>query len=287
MNVVQAAPPAMVAREGLAVVARQEDARLRQEDARRHLVIPTGIPTADRRGDMTIADRRGSARAVIALTGIDHPAAVHRMSGLRTTVFLAIAAPLIGPSAIAHRVTALQLIATQQTAHRVIVHRVIGFRRIAFPVTVRPAIVSRESDPLVTVHQATVPMDAGMALHRVPMARGGRRDRVPMDAAMTAEMTVAMIVLRAFQDALMTMASVPMSAVMTRARVLPLQIGSVRIARPKDASEIALNDHQIDTVPVMSVASRPQGPALATRVPAPSVPICSPRLKPRRRPQMI
>ena len=282
------------------MVARLEDARLRQEDAHRHLVIPTGIPTADRRGDMTIADRRGSARAVIAHTGIDHPAAVHRMSGLRTTVFLAIAAPLIGPSATAHRVTALQLIATQQTAHRVIVHlvivhRVIGFRRIAFPVTVRPAIVSRESDPLVTVHQATVLMDAGMALHRVPMARGGRRDRVPMDAAMTAEMTaemtvamiVAMIVLRAFQDALMTMASVPMSAVMTRARVLQLQIGSVRIALPKDASEIALNDHQIDTVPVMSVASRPQGPALATRVPAPSVPICSPRLKPRRRPQMI
>ena len=282
------------------MVARQEDARLRQEDAHRHLVIPTGIPTADRRGDMTIADRRGSARTVIAHMGIDHPAAVHRMSGLRTTVFLAIAAPLIGPSATAHRVTALQLIATQQTAHRVIVHlvivhRVIGFRRIAFPVTVRPAIVSRESDPLVTVHQATVLMDAGMALHRVPMARGGRRDRVPMDAAMTAEMTaamtaemtVAMIVLRAFQDALMTMASVPMSAVMTRARVLQLQIGSVRIARLKDASEIALNAHQIDTVPVMSVASRPQGPALATRVPAPSVPICSPRLKPRRRPQMI
>ena len=274
------------------MVARQEDARLRQEDAHRHLVIPTGIPTADRRGDMTIADRRGSARTVIAHIGIDHPAAVHRMSGLRTTVFLAIAAPLIGPSATAHRVTALQLLATQQTAHpvivhSVIVHRVIGFRRIAFPVTVRPAIVSRESDLLVTVHQATVPMDAGMALHRVPMARGGRRDRVPMDAAMTAAITVAMIVLRAFQDALMTMASVPMSAVMTRARVLQLQIGSVRIARPKDASEIALNDHQIDTVPVMSVASRPQGPALATRVPAPSVPICSPRLKPRRRPQMI
>ena len=258
------------------MVARQEDARLRQEDARRHLVIPTGIPTADRRGDMTIADRRGSARAVIALTGIDHPAAVHRMSGLRTTVFLAIAAPLIGPSATAHRVTALQLIATQQTAHPVIVHRVIGFRRIAFPVTVRPAIVPRGSDPPVTVHQATVPMDDGMALHRVPM-----------DAEMTAEMTAAMIVLRAFQDALMTMASVPMSAVMTRARVLQLQIGSVRIARLKDASEIALNAHQIDTVPVMSVAIRPQGPALATRVPAPSVPICSPRLKPRRRPQMI
>ena len=261
---------------------------VRLEDARHRLAIPAGIPTADRRGDMTIADRRGSARAVIALTGIDHPAAVHRMSGLRTTVFLAIAAPLIGPSATAHRVTALQLLATQQTAHpvivhSVIVHRVIGFRRIAFPVIVRPAIVPRESDPLATVHPATVLMDVGMALHRVPMARGGRRDRAPMDAAMTA----AMIVLRAFQDALMTMASVPMSAVMTRARVLQLQIGSVRIARLKDASEIALNAHQIDTVPVMSVASRPQGPALATRVPAPSVPICSPRLKPRRRPQMI
>ena len=267
------------------MVARQEDARLRQEDARRHLVIPTGIPTADRRGDMTIADRRGSARAVIALTGIDHPAAVHRMSGLRTTVFLAIAAPLIGPSATAHRVTALQLLATQQTAHpvivhSVIVHRVIGFRRIAFPVTVRPAIVPRGSDPPVMVHQATVPMDDGMALHRVPM------DAV-MTAVMTAEMTAAMIVLRAFQDALMTMASVPMSAVMTRARVLQLQIGSVRIARLKDASVIALNVHQIDTVLARSVASRPKGPALVTRVPAPSVPICSPRLKPRRRPQMI
>ena len=104
---------------------------------------------------------------------------------------------------------------------------------------------------------------------------------------MDAEMIAAMIVLRAFQDVLMTMASVPMSAVMTRARVLQLQIGSVRIALLKDVSEIAPNDQQIDTVPVMSVASRLQGPALATRVPAPSVPLCSPRLKPRRRPQMI
>ena len=56
------------------MVARLEDARLR-------LVIQTVIPTADRRGDMTTADRRGIAQAVIALTGIDHPAAVHRMSG--------------------------------------------------------------------------------------------------------------------------------------------------------------------------------------------------------------
>jgi hypothetical protein len=104
-----------------------------------------------------------------------------------------------------------------------------------------------------------------------------------MDAAMTA----AMIVLRAFQDALMTMASVSMSAVMTRARVLQLRIGSARIARPKDASVIALNVHPIDTVLAMSVASRPKGPALVTRVLAPSVSICSPRLKPRRPLPMI
>ena len=104
---------------------------------------------------------------------------------------------------------------------------------------------------------------------------------------MDAEMIAAMIVLRAFQDVLMTMASVPMSAVMTRARVLQLRIGSARIARPKDASVIALNVHQIDTVLAMSVASRPKGPALVTRVPAPSVPIYSPRLKPRRPLQMI
>ena len=270
------------------MVAHLEDARHRLEDALLRLVTPTGIPIAARRGAMTTAVRRGSARAVIVLTGIDPPAAAHRMSGLRTTVFLAIAAPLIGPSATVLPVIAPRVIAIQETAHpaivhSAIVHRVIVFRKTVYPATVRPVIVLPETDPPVTLHRETVPMDVGMALALAPMARGISRDRALMEAVMTDVMTV----LRAFQDALMTMASVPMSAVMTRARVLQLQIGSVRIARPKDASEIALNDHQIDTVPVMSVASRPQGPALATRVPAPSVPICSPRLKPRRRPQMI
>ena len=250
----------MVAREGLAVVARLEDARHR-------LVIPAGIPTAGRRGDMTTADRRGSARAVIVLMGIDLPAVAHPVNGLRTTVFLAIAALPIGRQATAHRV--------------------IAFRKIAFPVIVRLVIVLRESDPPVTVHLATVPTDAGTALALAPMAKGISRDRVPMDAEMTAEMTAEMIVLRAFLVALITMASVPMNVVMTRARVPRLRIGSVRIARPKDAFVIALNDHPIDTVPAINVASRPKDPALATRLPAPSVPICRPRLKPRRRLQMI
>ena len=235
----------------------------RLEDARHRLVIPAGIPTADRRGDMTTADRRGSARAVIVLMGIDLPAVAHPVSGLRTTVFLAIAALPIGRQATAHRV--------------------IAFRKIAFPVIVRLVIVLRESDPPVTVHQAIVPTDAGTALALAPMAKGISRDRAPMDA----EKIAAMIVLRAFQVALMTMASVPMNVVMTRARVPRLRIGSVRIARPKDASVIVLNDHPIDTVPAMNVASRPKGPALATRLPVPSVPICRPRLKPRRRLQMI
>ena len=235
----------------------------RLEDARHRLAIPAGIPTADRRGDMTTADRRGSARAVIVLMGIDPPAVAHPVSGLRTTVFLAIAAPPIGRTA---------------TAHRVIV-----FRKIAFPVTVRLVIVPQESDPSATVHQAIVPMDAGMALALAPMAKGISRAHVPMDA----EMAAGMIVLRAFRVALITMASVPMNVVMTRARVPRLRIGSVRIARPKDASVIVLNDHPIDTVPAMNVASRPKGPALATRLPVPSVPICRPRLKPRRRLQMI
>ena len=235
----------------------------RLEDARHRLVIPAGIPTADRRGDMTTADRRGSARAVIVLMGIDPPAVAHPVSGLRTTVFLAIAALPIGRQATAHRV--------------------IAFRKIAFPVIVRLVIVLRESDPPVTVHQAIVPTDAGTALALAPTAKGISRDRAPMDA----EKIAAMIVLRAFQVALMTMASVPMNVVMTRARVPRLRIGSVRIARPKDASVIVLNDHPIDTVPAMNVASRPKGPALATRLPVPSVPICRPRLKPRRRLQMI
>ena len=239
----------------------------RLEDARHRLAIPAGIPTADRRGDMTTADRHGSDRAVIVLMGIDPPAVAHPVSGLRTTVFLAIAALPIGRQATAHRV--------------------IAFRKIAFPVIVRLVIVLRESDPPVTVHQAIVPTDAGTALALAPMAKGISRDRAPMDAEMTAAMTAAMIVLRAFQVALIMMASVPMNVVMTRARVPRLRIGSVRIARPKDASVIVLNDHPIDTVPAMNVASRPKGPALATRLPVPSVPICRPRLKPRRRLQMI
>ena len=101
----------MVAREGLAVVAHLEDARLRLEDARRRLVIPAVIPTAGRSGDMTIADRQEIARAVIVLMGIVHPAVAHqlsviRMTALRTTVLLAIAAPRRGPTAIARRATA-------------------------------------------------------------------------------------------------------------------------------------------------------------------------------------
>ena len=239
----------------------------RLEDARHRLATPAAIPTADLRVDMTTADRRESARAVIVPMGIDLPAVARPVSGLRTTVFLAIAAPPIGRTA---------------TAHRVIV-----FRKIAFPVTVRLVIVPRESDPPATVHQAIVPMDGGMALALAPMAKGISRARAPMDAGKTAEMTAAKIVLRAFQVALITMASVPMNVVMTRARVPRLRIGSVRIARPKDAFVIALNDHPIDTVPAMNVASRPKDPALATRLPAPSVPICRPRLKPRRRLQMI
>ena len=96
----------MVAREGLAVVAHLEDARLRLEDACRRLVIPAVIPTAGRSGDMTIADRQEIARAVIVLMGIVHPAVAHQLSVIRTTVFLAIAAPRRGPTAIARRATA-------------------------------------------------------------------------------------------------------------------------------------------------------------------------------------
>ena len=97
----------MVAREGLAVVAHLEDARLPLEDARRRLVIPAVIPTAGRSGDMTIADRQEIARAVIVLMGIVHPAVAHQLSVIRTTVFLAIAVPRRGPTAIARRATAI------------------------------------------------------------------------------------------------------------------------------------------------------------------------------------
>lgn len=88
------------------MVAHLEDARLRLEDARRRLVIPAVIPTAGRSGDMTIADRQEIARAVIVLMGIVHPAVAHQLSVIRTTVFLAIAAPRRGPTAIARRATA-------------------------------------------------------------------------------------------------------------------------------------------------------------------------------------
>ena len=179
--------------------------------------------------------------------------------------------------------TAFLAIAALPIGRQATAHRVIAFRKIAFPVIVRLVIVLRESDPPVTVHQAIVPTDAGTALALAPTAKGISRDRAPMDA----EKIAAMIVLRAFQDAPMAMASVPMTAEMTRVRVLQLRVGSVRIDPPKDASVIVQNDHPIDTVPAMNVASRPKGPALATRLPVPSVPICRPRLKPRRRLQMI
>ena len=275
---------------------RLEDARRRLEDALPRLVIPTGIPIAGRRGAMTTAVRQGSARAVIVLTEIDPPATAHRMSGIQTTVFLAIAAPLIGPLAtalpvIAHRVTAIQETAHPAIVHSVIVHRVIVFRKTVYPATVRPVIVLPETDPPVTLHRETVPMDVGMALALAPMARGISRDRAPMEAGtsdvMTAGMNAEMTVLRAFQVAPMTMASVPMTAGMTRVRVLQLRVGSVRIDRPKDASVTALSDHQTDTVPAMSVVSRPRGLASASRVPAPSVPLWRPRPKPRHRPQTI
>lgn len=88
------------------MVAHLEDARLRLEDARRRLVIPAVIPTAGRSGDMTIADRQEIARAVIVLMGIVHPAVAHQLTVIRTTVFLAIAAPRRGPTAIVRRATA-------------------------------------------------------------------------------------------------------------------------------------------------------------------------------------
>ena len=87
------------------------------EDAHRRLVIPAVIPTAGRSVDMTIAVRQEIARVVIVLMEIDYPAVAHqlsvirttvlRMTALRTTVFLAIAAPRRGPIAIARRATAI------------------------------------------------------------------------------------------------------------------------------------------------------------------------------------
>jgi hypothetical protein len=78
-----------------------------------------------------------------------------------------------------------------------------------------------------------------------------------------------------------------MNAVMTRVGGLQLRVGSVRIDRPRDAFVIVLSERLIDTDLVMSVASRPNGPALATLVLDPSGPSNNPRPKLRRRPQTI
>ena len=259
----------------------------RLEDAHRRLVIPAVIPTAGRNGDMTIAVRQEIARAVIVLTGIDHPAIAHpavahpavahqlsvirttalRTTALRTTAFLAIAAPLRGPSAIARRV-----IVTPQHARRLIVIRTSAF----------PKTVLLETGPLVVGLRVIVRTDAVTAVTvsaHAPMARGTSRDRTPMD--------VVMIVLSASPVALMRMASVPMNAVMTRVRAPQLQVDSVRIDRPRVAFVIVLSERPIDTVLAMRVVSRHNGSALATLVLDPSGPSNNPRPKLRRRPQTI
>jgi hypothetical protein len=100
-------------------------------------------------------------------------------------------------------------------------------------------------------------------------------------------MDVVTIVLRASPVALMRMASVPMNAVMTRVGDPQLRVGFVRIDRPRDAFVTALSERRIDTVLAMSVASHPNGPALATLVLDPSGPSNNPRPKLRRRPQTI
>jgi hypothetical protein len=100
-------------------------------------------------------------------------------------------------------------------------------------------------------------------------------------------MDVVTIVLRASPVVPMRMASVPMNAVMTRVGGPQLRVGSVRIDRPRDAFVIALSERPIDTVLAMSVANRPNGPALATLVLDPSGPSNNPRQKLRRRPQTI
>lgn len=151
-------------------------------------------------------------------------------------------------------------------ARAVIVHRVIVIRTIAFPKT-----VPLETGPLVAGLRVIVPTDAVTAAI-VPA-------HAPMD--------VVTIVLRASPVALMGMARAPMNAVMTRVRGRQLRVGSVRIDRPRDAFVIALSERPIDTVLAMSVASRPNGPALATLVLDPSGPSNNPRPKLRRHPQTI
>lgn len=157
-------------------------------------------------------------------------------------------------------------------ARAVIVHRVIVIRTIAFPKT-----VPLETGPLVAGLRVIVPTDAVTAVTVVTAAI------VPAHAPMD----VVTIVLRASPVALMGMARALMNAVMTRVRGPQLRVGSVRIDRPRDAFVIALSERPIDTVLAMSVASRPNGPALATLVLDPSGPSNNPRPKLRRHPQTI
>jgi hypothetical protein len=100
-------------------------------------------------------------------------------------------------------------------------------------------------------------------------------------------MDVVTIVLRASPVALMSMASVPMNAVMIRVRGPQLRVDSVRIDRPRDAFVIVLSERPIDTDLVMSAASRPNGPALATLVLDPRGPSNNPRPQLRRHQQTI
>lgn len=157
-------------------------------------------------------------------------------------------------------------------ARAVIVHRVIVIRTIAFPKT-----VPLETGPLVAGLRVIVPTDAVTAVTVVTAAI------VPAHAPMD----VVTIVLRASPVALMGMARAPMNAVMTKVGGPQLRVGSVRIDRPRDAFVIALSERPIDTVLAMSVASRPNGPALATLVLDPSGPSNNPRPKLRRHPQTI
>ena len=154
-------------------------------------------------------------------------------------------------------------------AQAVIVHRVIVIRTIAFPKT-----VPLETGPLVAGLRVIVPTDAVTAVTAAIVPA-----HAPMD--------VVTIVLRASPVALMGMARAPMNVVMTRVRGPQLRVGSVRIDRPRDAFVIALSERPIDTVLAMSVASRPNGPALATLVLDPSGPSNNPRPKLRRHPQTI
>ena len=160
-------------------------------------------------------------------------------------------------------------------ARAVIVHRVIVIRTIAFPKT-----VPLETGPLVAGLRVIVPTDAVTAVTAVTVVTAAI---VPAHAPMD----VVTIVLRASPVALMGMARAPMNAVMTRVRGPQLRVGSVRIDRPRDAFVIALSERPIDTILAMSVASRPNGPALATLVLDPSGPSNNPRPKLRRHPQTI